>query len=142
MLIQAYKKICLEIPVDLEILNIKDMPTKKLRLISLAFSFLLISIYSSAQKKGAAFDLMPVPKKIEFLEFLNTNFRNLNEVKNNSLILIQSTLNRGFAGANNLGLKFALARNDQTAGRKAARQLETLEKEIESLYEKRIEQNT
>lgn len=54
----------------------------------------------------------PVPKKIEFIEFLNADFRNLNEVKYKSLILIQSTLNRGFAGANNLGLKFALAKND------------------------------
>jgi GT2 family glycosyltransferase len=54
----------------------------------------------------------PVQKKIKYIEFEDSHFPALNEVSSESLILIQSSFNRGYAGASNLGLRYALKKND------------------------------
>ena len=54
----------------------------------------------------------PVPKPIECIEFSDTDLTHTTPLSSTALLLIRSSLNRGFAGANNLGLKYALARSD------------------------------
>lgn len=54
----------------------------------------------------------PVPKPIECIEFFDHDVIRPPAFPLTALLLIRSSLNRGYAGANNLGLKFALARSD------------------------------
>jgi len=58
------------------------------------------------------FIIPAVPKPIEYIEFSDADVTQTLASSPTGLLLIRSPLNRGFAGANNLGLKYALARSD------------------------------
>jgi GT2 family glycosyltransferase len=54
-----------------------------------------------------------IEKPITYVEFsFNDNFREIEKISDRSLILLKSDYNRGFSGGNNLGLQYALQRND------------------------------
>jgi GT2 family glycosyltransferase len=61
-----------------------------------------------------ALNFQPTPKPIRYTEYGSLDIEGLGDLKENQtpLVLIQADENRGFAGGNNLGIRYALKRHD------------------------------